>query len=148
MSIRHVCVDRGRLLVKEPSARRVEGSTTFVPVPGPWFRCRLFYEGAPDQTDPQGGHFKEVSEPQVLVPVTALDGSRLDFHADHRLQVNSRELGHAVWRLAGEPEPLRKRRRIIGWLLTVERVIERAYDDLLQENVPVPTPDGSPEGVC
>jgi hypothetical protein len=137
MSILHVCVDRGRLLVREPSVVRVEGSTTFVAIAGPWFRCRLFYEGAPSEADPQGGHWRDVSNPQVLAPMKALDGSRIEFRSDYRLHVHSRELGHAVWRMTGDPEPLRKRRRIIGWLATVERVIEPIYDDLLQDNMPL-----------
>lgn len=131
-----MCVDQGRLLIKEPTAARVEGRTSFVPVPGSWFKCRLFYEGAQDQADAQQAHWKTVPAPQVMAVTHAHDGSRLVFHSDYRLQVRSHQLGDAIWRLAGEPEPLRKRRRVIGWLLTVERVIERSFDDLLNEEFP------------
>jgi hypothetical protein len=135
VGIRHVCVDHGRLLIKEPSAGRVEGRTTFEPVAGTWFRCRLFYEGAPDQMDGQAAHWKAVPTPQILTTMRDDAGQRLDFHDDYRVQIRS-NLGNHVWRLSGEPEPIRKKRRVIGWLLTVERVIERQYDDLLNENIP------------
>jgi hypothetical protein len=42
-----------------------------------------------------------------------------------------------MWRMAGEPEPLRKKRRVIGYLAMMSRVIERDYDDLFGRAVPV-----------
>jgi hypothetical protein len=136
MPVTSACVDRGRQIIKEPSGPRVEGRTQFTPVAGPWFKCRLFYEGAPDTTDAQGAHFKSTPAPQVLTPAVDLMGNPLVFTDDTQLQVNSMELGNTIWRMAATAEPLRKRRRIIGYILTVERVIEHAYDDLLAQNAP------------
>jgi hypothetical protein len=136
VSITGVCVDRGRLLVQEPSVVRVEGHTTFVPVAEQWFKCRLFYEGANGQQDAQRAHWSSVPRPQVMTVLKDLDGVLLSFHDDYRVQIRSLQLGDAVWRLGGEPEPIRKKRKLIGYLLTVERVIERVYDDLLDQNLP------------
>lgn len=136
MSVAAVCVDRARVLVKEPSARRIEGRTSFTPVAEQWFKCRLFLTQSNDVSDAQRAHFSSVSQPQVLCVKKDLDGTLLSFRGDQRLEINSKQFGRAVWRLMGEPEPLRKKRPIIGWLLFVERVIEREYDDLLNENVP------------
>lgn len=136
VSIAHVCVDRGRILRKEPSAVRVEGSTTFTPVPEQWFRCRLFLTATTDIPDPQQSHWLSTSAPQVIAVTRDLDSEVLAFRSDQRIEIASRELGRAVWRMTGEPEPLRKRHRVIGWLLLVSRVIEPDFDDLLNEDVP------------
>jgi hypothetical protein len=136
MALAHVCVDRGRVVVKEPSATRVEGSTSFVAVPEQWFKCRLFLTSTTDVPDPQQSHWLSTSAPQVLAVTRDYDGSPLMFRSDQTIEINSRQLGRHVWRMTGEPEPLRKRRRIIGWLLLVSRVIERDYDDLLHQDVP------------
>lgn len=137
MSISGVCVDRGRFLVKEPTAARVEGSTQFVPVTSQWFKCRLFEDASPDIADAQGGHFESTNTPQVLTPAKDLDGVPLDIKASDRLEISSKQFGRFVWRMSGEPQPLRKKRKVIGWVLTVERVIEREYDDLLHQTVPI-----------
>lgn len=136
MSIAAVCVDRGRVITKEPSAVRLEGRTSFTPVAAQWFKCRLFLEQSNDVTDPQQAHFSSVNQPQVLCVTKDLDGVPLTFRGDQQLDISSAQFERAVWRMMGEPEPLRKKRRIIGWLLFVERVIEHEYDDLLQQNVP------------
>lgn len=136
MALRAVCVDRARLLRKESSAVRVEGSTSFVAVPGQWFRCRLFLTQSTDAEDPSKGHFSSTLAPQLLCVRRDLDGSRLHLHGDERVEINSRQFGRTLWRMQGEPQPLRKRRRVIGWLAFIERVVEREYDDLLHQNVP------------
>jgi len=115
---------------------RVEGTTTFTPVAEQWFRCRLFLTDSPDVIDPQAGRFRNKSSPQVLAVLRDFDGRTLHFHGDQRAEIRSRQFGKAVWRMAGEPQPLRRRRRVIGWLLNTERVIEREYDDLLNQDVP------------
>lgn len=126
---------------------RVEGSTSFVPVAEQWFRCRLFLTSTTDTPDPQATRWASQSAPQVLTPAVDLDGNPLFFRSDLRLDIASTQLGRALWRMAGEPEPLRKRRRIIGYLLVVGRVIEREFDDLLNQRPPLvysPVPQAVP----
>lgn len=149
MSIRAVCVDYGRIVRLEEALRRVEGRTTFVPVTEQWFKCRLFLNMAPDQKDQFRAHETAVPAPQVLTPLTDLSGNRMVFTGDVRMDISSAELGRAIWRVNAEPQPLRKRRRVIGWLVTVERVIEREYEDILAQNAPnVPLAPIAPPGVC
>jgi hypothetical protein len=100
-----------------------------------------------DTPDPQASHWLSTSAPQVLVPATDLDGNPLHFRSDLRIDIASAQLGRALWRMAGEPEPIRKRRRVIGYVLLVGKVIEREYDDLLNQRPPLvysPTPADSP----
>lgn len=136
MSLAAVCVDRGRIITKEPSTARIEGRTAFTPVAAQWFKCRLFLANSNDVTDAQQAHFSTVNQPQVLVVAKDLDGVPLTFRGDQHIDISSQQFERAVWRAMGEPEPLRKKRKVIGWLLYLERVIEREYDDLLQQNVP------------
>jgi hypothetical protein len=136
MSLAAVCVDRARIIVKEAGGPRKEGKTSFVQVPGQWFKCRLFLEGTTDTEDPQAGRWSSQSTQQLICLPRDLDGNPLVFRADRALDVLSKELGRAVWRLAGEPEPLRKKRRVIGYLAQVSRVVEREYDDILNQRVP------------
>jgi hypothetical protein len=136
MSILAVCADYGRIVRLEPSAVRIEGTTTLTPVPERWFRCRLFLEGTSDAVDPQQGHWSSDSHQQVLVPRYSQDGFRLRFRGDEYVEIRSHQLGHAVWRLLGEVQPLRRRRFVIGWFLTVGRVIEREFDDLFAQDPP------------
>jgi hypothetical protein len=136
VSIRAVCVDRARIIRKEPSAVRVEGSTSFTNVGEQWFRARLFLTSTTDVPDPEASHWLSQSAPQVLAVTHDFDHNKLEFRSDLHIEIRSRQLGKAVWRMSGEPEPLRRKHRVIGWLLLVSRVIEWQYDDLLNENVP------------
>lgn len=136
MSLAAVCVDRGRIVRKVASGVRTEGRTSFVPVPEQWFKTRLFEDASPNQVDPVGGHVTSVDRPQALTVAKDLDGNVLSFQGDFVIDISSREFGRYLFRMAGEPQPLRKKRRIIGWQLTLERVVERAFEDVLNENAP------------
>jgi hypothetical protein len=142
MSLAAVCVDRGRILRKEPTGVRLEGRTSFTQVPQQWFKCRLFLTQSMDQVDPAGLHTSNVSSPQVLTVARDLDRQPLVFQGDFYIEITSAQFGRAVWQMQGEPEPLRKKRRVIGWLLFTQQVIERQYDDLFGEAVPALGPPG------
>lgn len=90
---------------------------------GAWFKARLFLRDAPERGE-QGDRKKAVATPQLLFLVTDTDGGAVDVHADDRVEVASPELGTALWRLTAEPEPIRKKRRVIGYLVGLERVLE------------------------
>lgn len=115
---------------------RLEGRSGFAQVPQQWFKCRLFLTQSMDQVDPAGMHTSNVSSPQVLTVARDLDGQTLVFQGDFYIEITSAQFGRAVWQMQGEPEPLRKKRRVIGWLLFTQQVIERQYDDLFNEAMP------------
>lgn len=136
MAILSVCVDRARIMRKEPSVERVEGTTTFEVVPEQWFKCRLFLTSTTDIPDAAQSHWLSTSAPQVLCGIRDCDGERIVLRSDQHLDIKSRQLGRALWRADGEPQPLRKKHRVIGYVLIVSRVIEWPYDDLFAQNMP------------
>ncbi|MET0604402.1 MAG: hypothetical protein ABW167_20620 [Baekduia sp.] len=125
MGLRSVLVDRARLVVKEGTGVKVEGTTLMEPGHGEWFRCRLFLDMQQyEERSEQGGRRKRVKTPQVMFGVKDVAGDPLDVRADSELEVDSKEFGRALWQITGDPQPIRKKRRVIGGLVQVERVVE------------------------
>lgn len=135
MALAGALVDRARILSKTAAAPRLEGTTQLVEVRGAWFRARLFLNGATDASDPQLGRWASVEQPQLLCGIRDVDREQVEIHGDQRIEVNSKALGHHVWRVTGEPQPLRRRVHLIGWLATVERVVEREFDAAVASKV-------------
>ena len=141
MSLGAALVDRAFLLRKteatpedelgppeEVEGTVIEGTVIFKdpdpedPKPGPEFRCRLDESGAPERT--KEGMTQTDSRPKLLVPRKDIDGNELHIRSSDQIKVVSRELGTAVWEVDEDPAPLRRRRSLIGWELTVHRVQE------------------------
>jgi hypothetical protein len=116
-------VDRGRVVRRESTGRKVEGTTQMAPTHGPWFRARLFLQDAPERSE-QGDRKKAVAMPRVMFLVTDVGGVAVDVNAEDQLEIASPELGTAVWRVTAQPAPIRKKRRVIGWEVGIERVLE------------------------
>jgi hypothetical protein len=57
-----------------------------------------------------------------------VSGGAVELHNDLRLEIVSKQLGSAVWDVVGEPEPLRKKRKVIGYQATVRQIILRDAD--------------------
>jgi hypothetical protein len=108
---------------KVPAGRKVEGRTVMESVDGEWFRCRLTLPSANQTPDAASGARKVVREPMLLWGLRDLSGDPVELTVENRVEVNSRELGRAVWDVQAEPEPLRRRRRLLGYQTTLRRVI-------------------------
>lgn len=127
MGLRAALVDRAVRLRKDPTGRRVEGTTIYEeqeaeqPV-----RVRLTVQAAGEDL----GDGRSVTEPTPTLMVYRKDlgGQPLDWRATDRVRVTSRELGEAIYEVDGEPVPIRKKRRVIGWTLTVKRVEENRVE--------------------
>jgi hypothetical protein len=131
MAITAVMVDRARLLSKEEAGRKVEGTTQMADVVGPWFRARLFLPSAGEQDGPSGngtGRKKTVPRPQLMWALRDSEGGDVEIHFDQKVEVDSTELGRAIWKVNGEPEKIRKKRRVIGHLADLERTSEREFE--------------------
>jgi hypothetical protein len=150
VSIRAVCVDRARIVRLEPSVERVEGRTTFEPIPESWFRCRLTINESTRTSMPRSQSALDfrarLMMGGLMTTLVDLDGNPLTFRSDVRLDVSSQQLGRAIWRIEEEPQPIRRRRNLLGYTLTMERVLEREYDDLLLQNDPHPDLNPVQEG--
>lgn len=131
MAIGAVLVDRARVLSKESAGRKVEGTTQMTPVIGPWFRARLFLPAAGEDDGPSGngyGRKRTVARPQLMYALRDTDGGDIDLHFDHKVEVDSVQLGRAVWEVDGEPEKIRKKRSLIGHLANLTKTTERPFD--------------------
>jgi hypothetical protein len=122
MGIRAALVDRAYRLRKVPRSRRVEGSTVFQPTESEAVKARLSIANAGEQAE-DGRVFTEPT-PTLLVYKRDLAGEELDWKSTDRIRVESRELGTHDFELQGEPQPIRKKRTIIGWTLTLRRTEE------------------------
>lgn len=124
MSLNAVLVDRARVVSKASTGKRVEGTTRVATVHGAWFRARLFLEGAPESPPTARLRQRTTASPQLMFALRDERGENVKVTADVQLEVESAELGHEVWRVTGDPQPIRKKRSLIGYLGTVRHLDE------------------------
>lgn len=110
-----------------PTPVRVEGTTQFETLHDAWFKCRFTYSPAPDSDDTQGARRRVPRNGQFMCAMTDQDGNTLTITAADRLELDSKELGQAIFEVTGDPEPIRKKRRMLGWMGTVVRVDEHEF---------------------
>ena len=127
MALGAALVDRARIVERRESGRRVEGRTVYGTVTLPWFKARLELTQAPEGLE-EGGVRPVISGPTLLAGVRDLEGNPIELGNDVRLEVDSRELGHTVWQIVGEPAPLRRKRSLIGWQASLRQVEIREAD--------------------
>lgn len=127
MSLNAALVDRARRLVDTPTPQRVEGTTQFQTLTYPWFRVRLTLSPAPESDDAQGARRRVPRPGSLLVGLKDADGNLNAVNADDRLEVDSKQLGRAIYQVTGDGEPIRKKRKLIGWMATVTRVEEHPF---------------------
>ena len=122
MSLNRALVDKARVLGKAASSQRVEGTTLYVETRSAWFRARLeLGQGAGGRAAATQAK-QSTRSPEVMVSVKDLLGQPVLINNQDRLEIDSRELGRTVYDVVGDPEPIRKKRRVIGWTVMVSRV--------------------------
>lgn len=138
MALGAVLVDRARLLeLQAASPVKVEGTTQFATVRGNWFKARLILPAGPQDSTPGDaplmrgigkGRIRALANAQLLLGVRDLESQTIDIHFDMKVEVRSPQLGNGVYRVMNEPEPIRKKRRVIGYLADIERSNERQFE--------------------
>lgn len=128
MALNAVLVDQARVIRQEGSALKVRGATVFTPSRSQWFKCRLTLPAAQESVDP-GYRRRVVLVPTLLYGMRDKDGLPIDLSIEDRLEVSSRELGQTLWDVVSAPEPLRKKRRLLGWQATLRRVEDAELPD-------------------
>lgn len=128
MSFQSALVDQARRVVNTPTGQRVEGTTQFETYHYPWFKCRMMPSPAPEGGDPQGGRVRVPHPAQIMCGMRDQDGSTLTISAADQLEINSRELGRAIWQVTSDGEPIRKKRKMLGWMATLTRVEEHGFE--------------------
>lgn len=124
MGLNAVLVDRARVVTKASTGKRVEGTTRVATVHGAWFRARLFLEGAPEAAPSARRRQHTTASPQLMFAIRDSNGDPVLVTADLQLEIESAQLGHKVWQVTGDPQPIRKKRTVIGFLGDVRRLDE------------------------
>lgn len=122
MGLRSALVDRARIIRPHGTATKVEGSTVFTTVVGPWFRVRLEPALAQEGTAP--GDFKTVTKsPVILMDTVDENGAPVGLTNEDRLEINAPRFGpNQIWLVIQDPEPIAKKRRVIGYQVQLQRV--------------------------
>lgn len=111
-----------------PTGTRVEGTTLFAEYHEPWFKCRLMPSAAPESDDTQAGRRRVPHPAQMMCGLKDLDGNMLAINASDKLEINSQELGWALWEITSDGEPIRKKKKMLGWIASITRVEEHPFD--------------------
>lgn len=134
MAFGSVLVDRARVLeLQAASPVKVEGSTQFATVRGSWFKCRLFLPGANQDITPATeakGRVRVINNAQLMFGKRDLDGEPLDVRFDMKLEVRSDQFGTLVYRVMDDPEKIRKKRSVLGYLANIEQAVERQFEPI------------------
>lgn len=123
MSLTGVLVDRARVVGRRDAGRKVAGRTIYSDVAGDWFKARLTLPSSGEQVDPATGVRPVTLTPLLLYGTRDLAGEPVNVTGDDRVELDSKELGFAVFDVIGDAEPLRKKRRVIGFQIPLRRVV-------------------------
>lgn len=115
-------VDRAYRIRKGATSQRVEGSTVFTAQESEPIKVRLTVQQAGERTE--DGRVLTEPQPTLLVYKKDLLGEEIDWKATDRIRVESAELGVHEFEISGDPQPIRKKRRVIGWTLNLRRTEE------------------------
>jgi hypothetical protein len=123
LSLNAALVDRARIVGKRAVGERVEGETIYSEVTGPWFRARLEMRAYPDTPNPVVGTRDIIKTPTLMYGLRDSDGNEIVLNAEDRVEVASNELGGLIYDVAGDPSPIRKKRRLLGHEATLRKVV-------------------------
>jgi hypothetical protein len=103
---------------------------------GPLFRCRLTLPQSPESVDeaPRGRRRAVRTVPTLMMDRRDSEGNDLVVTTEHRLGIFSKQqFGEGVevlFEVTADPEPIRKKRRVIGWMVTVRQVVDHPREPL------------------
>lgn len=122
MGLRSALVDRAYIQRRRPDAVKVNGRTVHSLAETAAIRCRLTINDSAERLD-EG---RKVSDSRPSLTLYRRDGDGLEVvpAKTDRVRVVSRELGEGVYEIDGKPQPIRKKRRLLGWLVNVVRLEE------------------------
>ena len=139
MGLNAALVDRARVRRTVPLPQKVEGKTVATDTFGAWFRCRLELPSGSllrDRATEQGGQrSRVVTSPTLLCGFYDSDGNPIKVNARDQLDVDSAELGRNTWQITADPAPMRKKSKVIGWTLSLQRVEEHEFTPRLPAQV-------------
>ena len=131
MSLGAALTDKARVIGRGtgPKPTRIEGTKVTKPEEGEWFKCRLELpkedEGAEDS-----GRFRRQVTPSLMLGKRNLKGEKNVVRGRDQIRVKSNQIleqtGGAedewTFEVKGRPEPIRKRRAVIGYQVNLVKV--------------------------
>lgn len=90
--------------------------------PGEWFKCRLTLPSAVEDDAATAGVRPVTVQPTIMLGAKDLAHEVIELHNDLKLEIDSKQLGKSTWEIVGEPAPIRKKRKVIGWEAPIRRV--------------------------
>lgn len=130
--------DRARAVRKLDTTHKVEGTTVMATETTAWFKCRLDLLGGQKGASASGRNFgrgegnaeRVQFTPSIMFGVKDSEGNSLIdddtkecvVRAKDRVEVDSPELGHVMWEVTGNPLPMRKKKRVIGFTASLSRL--------------------------
>ena len=148
MGLNAALVDRARRIAPSPSAVKVEGTTQFTDIPGPWFRARLTpVSGAQTEAslrvraglaDDGGSRSKSTERLTLMFGIKDTEGGslvdetgRCVVNAPDRVEVASPQLGTFLYEGTEMPAVIRKKKKVIGYEVGLSRVHEFEFEERL-----------------
>jgi hypothetical protein len=128
MGLNSALVDRARIARRSTAGVKVEGRTRFGTVTGAWFRCRLELSSRAQANEGESSVKRVVERPNIMFAVKDSEGRPVDMLATDRVQIVSQQLGIFYFEVQGNPTPLRKKRRVIGWQVDLNAIDEQQFD--------------------
>lgn len=122
MALRAALVDRAFIQRRRADAVRVEGRTLSSLTESAEIRARLGTTRAAETLE--DGRKLVIKRPTLLLDIKDKAKLRVVPRQSDRVRVVSKELGEAIWEIDGAPQPIRKKRRVIGWEMTIAKVEE------------------------
>lgn len=130
MGFRGALVDKARAIGKSNTGVRIEGTVFRTTERSEWFRVRFDPNPAPEQRD--DGEVKDNIPATALIGRYDQSGNEINLQGGDKLEIVSANLGNGTYMLTGDPEPLRKKRRVIGYTVNLLQVA--GNDQPLRDN--------------
>lgn len=137
MSLNVALVDQARrVFTAQDPADDWEEEPGYGDKTGPWFRARLTVHQPREQNDSGRGYRFLQGDAELMFGVRDAEGGFMAdetgrfvaFEADDAIEVASRDLGTQRWNLATGVEPIRKKRRVIGYRVGLQRSEEPSVE--------------------
>lgn len=128
MSLSTALVDRARIRRLNPAtATQVAGSTRMETTTSAYFDALLqLPQGSASEGSPNSRR-RVVKTPTLLFDVFDDDNEPVALQNGDKIEIVSDRFGTAVWETTGDPEPLANLYDILGWQVTLKRVVDHAF---------------------
>jgi len=134
MALSAALVDRARVYSRQPLAGvRVEGRTQTVEAASEWIKARLTLPAGPEAADsgPRSRR-RAVRAPSLMLAPKDLDRIAVDVTTDTKIGVTSKQQfsGERIFQVTGDPEPIRKKRKVIGFTVALRSVEDHPLEPI------------------